>query len=269
MRAFVQVVAPACTSFLLVSMACDRYYAIVQNTRHPHQNLIMVSISWLLSIILSLPQLYGFGLNEQDGKFFCDAKKEWVRSFIFPFYLGVVFVFVVIIPTATNAFCFGRALYYLYGPKKWNVPIRNSVTETKQLLQLRTSTTKFAIAIVFSYFFCWLPYFILAFISVFCDVQTPEWCNTLTEGLAMGNSLINPLLYCGYSLSRKDVKKKGAVLDTKIDTPCPHLVATHNIKLIDKKGYRTDKMQVSFGLSEQRFNCSSGASDKKVSLHKV
>ena len=136
-------------------------------------------------------------------RYFCDAKKEWVRSLIFPFYLGVVFVFVVMIPTATNAFCYGRALYYLYGPNKWNVPIRNSVTETKQLHKLRTSTTKFAIAIVFSYFFCWLPYFILAFISVFCDVQTPEWSNTLTEGLAMGNSLINPLLYCGYSLSRK------------------------------------------------------------------
>ena len=66
-RAFVQVVAPACTSFLLVSMACDRYYAIVLNTRHNHQNLIMVSTSWLLSILLSLPQLYGFGLNEREG----------------------------------------------------------------------------------------------------------------------------------------------------------------------------------------------------------
>ncbi|XP_075264644.1 neuropeptide S receptor-like, partial [Convolutriloba macropyga] len=207
-RALVQVVAPACTSFLLVSMACDRYYAIVLNTRHQHQNLIMVSTSWLLSIVLSLPQLYGFGLNEHDsnpGKVYCEAKKSWLSSFIFPFYLGTVFLFVVIIPTATNAFCYGRALYYLYGSKRVNIPVRNSVAETRNLITQRENSTKLAIAIVVSYLGCWLPYFIGAFLAVFAKVHLPPWVYTITEGLAMLNSLINPLLCCGYSTRRKNV----------------------------------------------------------------
>ena len=119
----------------------------------------------------------------------------------------------VVIPTGTNTFCYGRALYYLYGSNRLNVPVRNSIAETRNLITQRENSTKLAIAIVLSYLGCWLPYFTGAFLTVFAGFQLPDWVLTITEGLAMMNSLVNPLLCCGYSTRRKTIvnsNSKGA-----------------------------------------------------------
>ena len=80
--AFIQVVAPSSTSFLIVSMALDRYRAVINASRSNKQIYLMIGGSWFFALLLALPQVHGWGTypSEDGSEEYCGAKAEWLAS---------------------------------------------------------------------------------------------------------------------------------------------------------------------------------------------
>ena len=108
--AFIQVVAPSSTSFLIVSMALDRYRAVINASRSSKQIYVMIAGSWGLSLLLSCPQLYGWGTFDQNGEEVCGAKADWLSSSAFQMYMIIIFILILVIPTSANCFCYGKII---------------------------------------------------------------------------------------------------------------------------------------------------------------
>ncbi len=220
--AFIQVVAPSSTSFLIVSMALDRYRAVINSCRSNSQIYCMIGGSWLISLFLSGPQIYGWGTYTEEGEQFCGAKPEWLSSNAFTLYMVVIFVLILIIPTTTNCFCYGRIIKRLfYDPespqqnpakpeeaqKTLDNEAPNQFTVTERIRSARIRTTKLALLIVVFYTLCWLPYFVTLFLMIFLHMQIPNRVLDIVEGLAMVNSCINPLVYGKYTFKLSDVEQ--------------------------------------------------------------
>ncbi|XP_063717075.1 cardioacceleratory peptide receptor-like [Symsagittifera roscoffensis] len=238
--AFIQVVAPSSTSFLIVSMALDRYRAVINASRSNKQIYLMIGGSWFFALLLALPQVHGWGTypSEDGSEEYCGAKAEWLASPAFKAYMVLVFILILIIPTFTNCFCYGKIIKRLfYDPKtepnttdgtelvenRRETMTTNNPTEktpakitpsshpqftvTERIRAARIRTTKLALLIVVFYTVCWLPYFVVLFIMIFSPYNISNRTLDVVEGLAMVNSCINPLVYGKYTFKQSDVEQ--------------------------------------------------------------
>ena len=194
----------------------------------------MIGGSWGLSLLLALPQIYGWGTYESEensSEEICGAKAEWLASPAFKMYMIIIFILILVIPTVTNFFCYGKIIIRLfYYPKSEPVtraddasgtelqtiattsPTKRDVTPTQftvteRIRAARIRTTKLALLIVIFYTICWLPYFVALFIMIFLPYNVSNRALDVVEGLAMVNSCINPLVYGKYTFKQSDVEQ--------------------------------------------------------------
>ncbi|XP_020378628.2 isotocin receptor [Rhincodon typus] len=239
--AYLQLVGMFASTYVTVAMTVDRFqavcYPMVTFQKRKAFCNPAIGASWLLSLALSVPQLFIFSRTEvAPGVLQCWA--EFIQPWGLKAYVTWIFMAIFFIPTVVLTIC---------QVKICTVIRLNIYTKTHQQSELTESqgvhsrasnvnciskamnkTVKMAVVIVLAYVLCWAPYFTV-------QLSTAWYPSDLNEGavftilMLLGNlnSCTNPWIYmyfcgkipcCTKHQSRCPVRKESAI------TTCVNLV---------------------------------------------
>ncbi|XP_078077473.1 vasopressin V2 receptor-like [Mustelus asterias] len=209
--AYLQLVGMFASTYTMVVMTVDRFqavcYPMVTFQKSKAYWNTATCTSWILSLVLSLPQLFIFSKTEvAPGLVQCWA--EFVQPWGLKAYVTWIFLVIFFIPTVVLTMCQVRIC---------RVIRLNIYTKTHQLTETHTvhsrasnvnciskamnKTVKMAVVIVLVYVLCWAPYFTVQL----CTAWYPSDINesavfTILMLLGNLNSCTNPWIYmyfCG------------------------------------------------------------------------
>lgn len=188
-----------CSILQLVLISVDRWMLVsrpvwCQNNRRPkHAGFVCVAV-WCLSLIGSIPQfIYTQEIEAGGEKRECVTvhthRSAWLVT-SYRFVVGFLLPFLVIV------------VCHLVVYRKAESGLARGRNRSKR-------TVKVIIAVVLSFFLCWLPLYILDFLVLVTPRDSPRspsvyLAHILTLCLAYFNSCLNPLLYVCLGRSFKD-----------------------------------------------------------------
>ncbi|NXR46589.1 V1BR protein, partial [Hippolais icterina] len=229
---YLQVLSMFASTYMLMAMTLDRYLAVchpLQSLRQPgRQAYAMIGATWLLSCLLSLPQVFIFSLREvRPGSGVLDCWADfgspwgarayitWTTLCVFALPVGVLSVCYSLIcheicknlkgKTQSSAGGDAGAAPGAPSPagkgKKGGQPSRVSSVRTISRAKIRT--VKMTFVIVAAYVTCWAPFFSVQMWSVW-DEDAPDDESTnvafsITMLLASLSSCCNPWIYLSFS----------------------------------------------------------------------
>uniref|UniRef100_A0AAV2L4G3 G-protein coupled receptors family 1 profile domain-containing protein n=1 Tax=Knipowitschia caucasica TaxID=637954 RepID=A0AAV2L4G3_KNICA len=213
-----------CTASIwnVTAIALDRYWSI---TRHLQYTLktrkkisnIMIALTWLLSSIISLSPLFGWGETYSEGMK-CQVSQEpsyTIFSTFSAFYLPlcvVLFVYWKIY----------KAAKFRIGSRKTNsitpmAEVKDDTQQPQMVFTVRHATVTFQtdgdtwreqkekkaalmVGILIGVFvLCWIPFFITELIVPLCSCDIPPIWKSIFLWLGYSNSFFNPLIYTAFN----------------------------------------------------------------------
>ncbi|XP_019126191.2 C5a anaphylatoxin chemotactic receptor 1 [Larimichthys crocea] len=188
-----------CSVLQLVLISVDRWMLVsrpvwCQNNRRPKQAACMCVAVWCLALIGSIPQfIYTKEVEAGEEKRECGTVYHGISKWLilsYRFMVGFLLPFLVIVVCH----------WVVY--RKAESGITRGRTRSKR-------TLKIIIAVVVSFFLCWLPLHILDFLDLITPRTSPHSPNIYNaQGfalcLAYFNSCLNPLLYVCLGRGFKD-----------------------------------------------------------------
>ncbi|XP_026197656.1 C5a anaphylatoxin chemotactic receptor 1 [Anabas testudineus] len=188
-----------CSILQLVLISVDRLMLVTQpvwcqNNRRPMQAAFGCAAVWFLALIGSIPQfIYTQEIKAGEAKRECQAVHDVVTAWVmtcFRFLVGFFLPFLVILVCHIVVYCRAER------------GLTRGRTRSKR-------TLKVIIAVVLSFFLCWLPLHIVDFLYLITpptSVYRPKiyLAHVLTLCLAYFNSCLNPLLYVCLGRGFKD-----------------------------------------------------------------
>ena len=171
---YMQIVAIYASSYVLLTTAIDRYFAIC----HPflsHQWSLarvhrMVLVAWVLSLVFSIPQLFIFSYEINSyGMHDCWATfyPEWTLTLYITSFTALVYI----IPSLILAFCYVSICVTVW--RNPNVSCASDCrTRNKGISHAKLKTIKMTLAVVLCYLLCWSPFFICQMWAVY-DESAP------------------------------------------------------------------------------------------------
>ncbi|XP_033914739.3 vasopressin V1b receptor-like isoform X2 [Acipenser ruthenus] len=221
---YFQVLSMFASTYMLIMMTLDRYIAVchpLKTIQQPNkQAYLMISTTWVISSMLSIPQVFIFSLKEVDqgsGVYDCwaDFKFSWgVRAYITWTTLSIF-----IIPVAILILCYSLICYEICKNLRCKTQTQmssakgdgcqNGLVMTSRVSSVRTisrakiRTVKMTFVIVLAYIACWAPFFSVQMWSVW-DENAPkedssDFAFTITMLLASLSSCCNPWIYMFFS----------------------------------------------------------------------
>ncbi|XP_062898490.1 5-hydroxytryptamine receptor 5A-like isoform X1 [Mobula hypostoma] len=217
-----------CTASIwnVTAIALDRYWSI---TRHLEYTLktrkkisnIMIVLTWLLSSVISLSPLFGWGktYSEQDEQ--CQVSQEpsyTIFSTFGAFYLPlsvVLFVYWKIYKAAK--FRIGTRRTNTITPMPEVVEVKEASHQPEMVFTVRHATVTFQtdgdtwreqkekkaalmVGILIGVFvLCWIPFFITELINPLCSCDIPPIWKSIFLWLGYSNSFFNPLIYTAFN----------------------------------------------------------------------
>ncbi|XP_065131470.1 5-hydroxytryptamine (serotonin) receptor 5A, genome duplicate a [Paramisgurnus dabryanus] len=218
-----------CTASIwnVTAIALDRYWSI---TRHLEYTLktrkkisnVMIGLTWLLSSIISLSPLFGWGETYSEEDMECQVSQEpsyTVFSTFGAFYLPlcvVLFVYWKIY----------KAAKFRIGAKKTNTitpaaeagEVKEASRQQPQMVfTVRHATVTFQtdsetwreqkekraalmVGILIGVFvLCWIPFFLTELITPLCSCNIPPIWKSVFLWLGYSNSFFNPLIYTAFN----------------------------------------------------------------------
>ncbi|XP_035384498.1 5-hydroxytryptamine (serotonin) receptor 5A, genome duplicate a [Electrophorus electricus] len=225
-----------CTASIwnVMAIALDRYWSI---TRHLEYTLktrkrisnVMIALTWMLSAIISLAPLFGWGETYSEENMACQVSQEpsyTIFSTFGAFYLplGVVlFVYWKIY----------KAAKFRIGSRKSNsiIPVTENVEVCKRkypggkpqvVFALHPPTVTFQadsetwreqkerraalmVGILIGVFvLCWIPFFLAELATPLFSCQVPPFWKSVFLWLGYSNSFFNPLIYTAFNKNYND-----------------------------------------------------------------
>ncbi|KAJ8419148.1 hypothetical protein AAFF_G00006470 [Aldrovandia affinis] len=207
-----------CTASIwnVTAIALDRYWSI---TRHLEYTLktrkrisnIMIILTWLLSSVISLSPLFGWGETYSEEHLECQVSQEpsyTIFSTFGAFYLPlcvVLFVYWKIY----------KAAKFRIGSRKTNTitPMaevieatskpdctRLALTEGDTWREQKEKKAALMVGILIGVFvLCWIPFFITELINPLCSCDIPPIWKSIFLWLGYSNSFFNPLIYTAFN----------------------------------------------------------------------
>ncbi|XP_069793389.1 oxytocin receptor [Narcine bancroftii] len=204
---YLQVVGMFASTYLLIVMSIDRCITICQPLASLNQrsNRSFVVVSWLISLLFSLPQLFIFSLMQVSPGVY-DCWGHFVEPWGAKAYITWITVSVYIVPIILLTVC-----YSLISFKIWqNVRLKtrrqdkgssgagmlSRVSSVKIISRAKVRTVKMSFLIVLAYVVCWTPFFVVQMWKAW-DRQAPQedWAFVIAMLLASLNSCCNPWIY--------------------------------------------------------------------------
>nr|QER78787.1 adipokinetic hormone receptor isoform 1 [Bombus lantschouensis]QGN75353.1 adipokinetic hormone receptor isoform 1 [Bombus lantschouensis] len=224
------------SSFILVCISMDRYYAIIRPLQFWDVNRrgkIMLCIAWAGSIACSMPQMLVFHLETHPN---ITWYSQCVTFNAFPTYtheityslFGMIMMYwfplVVIIYTYANIL-----LEICRKSKKSEDKIRRS--SMAFLTRAKIRTLKMTVIIVAVFFICWTPYYVMSLWYWIDRNSAYKVDQRIQKGLflfACTNSCMNPIVYGAFNIRDRN---KTSVRPTTIETRVTPL--SLSLKLLD------------------------------------
>ncbi|KAJ6659867.1 hypothetical protein lerEdw1_018323 [Lerista edwardsae] len=227
---YLQVLSMFASTYMLIAMTLDRYMAVCHPLRTLQQPSCqayqMIGVTWLLSCLLSLPQIFIFSLKEvRQGSGVLDCWAEFKYPWGAKAYITWMTLCVFVLPVAILTVCYSlicrkicknlRGKTQSCGPqtsalshaasveKQAECQPGSRVSSVRTISRAKIRTVKMTFVIVLTYVACWAPFFSVQLWSVW-DTNAPddESTNvifTITMSLASLSSCCNPWIYMFFS----------------------------------------------------------------------
>uniref|UniRef100_A0A3Q1KHM6 Vasopressin V2 receptor n=1 Tax=Anabas testudineus TaxID=64144 RepID=A0A3Q1KHM6_ANATE len=216
---YLQVFGMFASSYMIVAMTVDRYYAIccpLQAHRGgaTHRFNTFILVAWGLSLLLSLPQVFIFSRSEvAPGVYECwgNFAESWGLKAYVTWMTLAVFILPVLIITVCQVKIFKEIHNNLYLKSECHLS-PSSLPRTRRdshreaggdgVTAAMSKTVKMTLVIVLVYTLCWAPFFSVQLWAAW-DPDPPEngAVFTLLMLLASLNSCTNPWIYSAFSSS--------------------------------------------------------------------
>ncbi|XP_055520234.1 5-hydroxytryptamine receptor 5A-like isoform X1 [Leucoraja erinacea] len=217
-----------CTASIwnVTAIALDRYWSI---TRHLEYTLktrkkisnIMIILTWVLSSVISLSPLFGWGKTYSEQEEQCQVSQEpsyTIFSTFGAFYLPlcvVLFVYWKIYKAAK--FRIGSRRTNTITPMPEVVEVKEASHQPEMVFTVRHATVTFQtdgdtwreqkekkaalmVGILIGVFvLCWIPFFITELINPLCSCDIPPIWKSIFLWLGYSNSFFNPLIYTAFN----------------------------------------------------------------------
>ncbi|KAE8595687.1 hypothetical protein XENTR_v10015842 [Xenopus tropicalis] len=217
-----------CTASIwnVTAIALDRYWSI---TRHLEYTLktrkrisnIMILLTWLLSAVISLSPLFGWGETYSEVNEECQVSQEpsyTIFSTFGAFYLPlcvVLFVYWKIYKAAK--FRIGSKKTNTITPMPEVIEVKEASHQPQMVFTVRHATVTFQtdgdtwreqkekkaalmVGILIGVFvLCWIPFFITELINPLCSCDIPPIWKSIFLWLGYSNSFFNPLIYTAFN----------------------------------------------------------------------
>ncbi|XP_041130629.1 isotocin receptor-like [Polyodon spathula] len=205
---YLQVVGMFASTYVLVLMSIDRCLAICQPllSLHRRTERFYVISSWVLSLMLSIPQVYIFSLKEVGPEVY-DCWGDFVEPWGAKAYVTWISLTIYIIPVAILSVCYGLISFTIWQNlklktrKDQNVTLKSMtalsrVSSVKLLSKAKIRTVKMTFVIVLAYVVCWAPFFFVQMWSVW-DPEAPREASAFIIAMLLAslNSCCNPWIY--------------------------------------------------------------------------
>ncbi|XP_009969029.3 vasopressin V1b receptor [Tyto alba] len=234
---YLQVLSMFASTYMLIVMTLDRYLAVchpLHSLQQPsRQAYAMIGATWLLSCLLSLPQIFIFSLREvRQGSGVLDCWADFRYPWGARAYITWTTLCIFILPVSILTVCYGLICYEICknlkgktqssapstgGPAAAAPPAPYSsekggqcpsgqpsrVSSVRTISRAKIRTVKMTFVIVVAYVACWAPFFSVQMWSVWDeDAPDDESTNvafTITMLLASLSSCCNPWIYMFFS----------------------------------------------------------------------
>ncbi|XP_063780897.1 5-hydroxytryptamine receptor 5A [Pseudophryne corroboree] len=217
-----------CTASIwnVTAIALDRYWSI---TRHLEYTLktrkrisnIMILLTWMLSAVISLSPLFGWGETYSEVDEECKVSQEpsyTIFSTFGAFYLPlcvVLFVYWKIYKAAK--FRIGSKKTNTITPMPEVIEVKEASNQPQMVFTVRHATVTFQtdgdtwreqkekraalmVGILIGVFvLCWIPFFITELINPLCSCDIPPIWKSIFLWLGYSNSFFNPLIYTAFN----------------------------------------------------------------------
>uniref|UniRef100_A0A8B9VDU6 Arginine vasopressin receptor 1B n=1 Tax=Anas zonorhyncha TaxID=75864 RepID=A0A8B9VDU6_9AVES len=233
---YLQVLSMFASTYMLLAMTLDRYVAVCHPLRTLQQPsrraYAMIGATWLLSSLLSLPQVFIFSLREvRQGSGVLDCWADFRYPWGARAYITWTTLCIFILPVGILTVCYSLICYEicknLKGKTQSCAPSMGGptaappapcssekggqcpggqpsrVSSVRTISRAKIRTVKMTFVIVVAYVACWAPFFSMQMWSVWDeDAPDDESTNvpfTITMLLASLSSCCNPWIYMFFS----------------------------------------------------------------------
>ncbi|NXX75896.1 V1BR protein, partial [Urocolius indicus] len=234
---YLQVLSMFASTYMLIVMTLDRYMAVchpLHSLQQPsRQAYVMIGATWLLSCLLSLPQIFIFSLREvRQGSGVLDCWADFRYPWGARAYITWTTLCIFILPVGILTVCYSLICYEicknLKGKTQSGAPGMGGslaaappapcspekggqgpsgqpsrVSSVRTISRAKIRTVKMTFVIVVAYVACWAPFFSMQMWSVWDeDAPDDESSNvafTITMLLASLSSCCNPWIYMFFS----------------------------------------------------------------------
>ncbi|XP_071530422.1 adipokinetic hormone/corazonin-related peptide receptor variant I-like [Panulirus ornatus] len=211
--AFFRIFGHYLSSFILVCISIDRYFAVV----HPlslnaadRRGKLMIVFAWFLAFSCSLPQviifhvenhpLFTFYVQCVTFNFFPSLHHEMVYNLF-------CLVMLYVAPLSIIIFFYGAIVVTIF--QKSRLSADDSTIRRSSLGYLgraRARTIKMTVSIVLAFFVCWTPYVVISLWFCFDRSAAALLDEKVKKGLfifACFNSCVNPIVYGIFNFCKK------------------------------------------------------------------
>ncbi|XP_069489273.1 vasopressin V1b receptor [Ambystoma mexicanum] len=218
---YCQVLSMFASTYMLIMMTVDRYMAVchpLKTLQQPSkQAYLMIGATWLVSSLLSLPQIFIFSLREvSKDSAIIDCWADFHFSWGAKAYVTWTTMSIFVFPVVVLVVCYGLITYEIcknlkgktQGCRSENGPYRghvmpSRVSSIKTISRAKIRTVKMTFVIVLAYIFCWTPFFSVQMWSVWDEnapnEESSDVAFTITMLLASLSSCCNPWIYMFFS----------------------------------------------------------------------
>ncbi|XP_022222532.2 gonadotropin-releasing hormone receptor isoform X2 [Drosophila obscura] len=235
LMSFFRVFGLYLSSFVMVCISLDRYYAILKPLQRSYnRGRIMLACAWMGSVICSIPQAFLFHLEEHPvvrGYFQCVTFHSFVSDFDNWLYQIATMCAMYAFPLIVFIYCYGAIYLEIY--RKSQRVLKDVIAERFRrsnddvLSRAKKRTLKMTISIVIVFIICWTPYYTIC-MWYSLDKTSVDKVNSLVRKalfiFASTNSCMNPLVYGLYNIrgrmnnNNNSVNNRHTSLSNRLDS---------------------------------------------------
>ena len=167
----------------------------------------IITICWLSSFIVAIPQLFIFEqspIRGKSSKYRCASTgytAEWQRRVYFTIFAS----YVLVLPAICMTIWYTRIIYTIDKSKKIWTRLIHGQTQTLLTSTQQIRTVKLAMTIIIVFVVCWTPYMLITLIQIYSNgrFHIPSWLDGGLQIISLHQSSLNPIIFIAFDQKRK------------------------------------------------------------------